>query len=268
MFEESFRGWCDLVLPGTSYLERDGTTVNLEGRLQRQRRAVIAPCPDELAWIAKLAERFEVELSPHASLVFDEISASCYGGITFGEIGEQAPLPEAARGRGAAGAEPADEDGAGRRGPAAPHLPAALLRARGRADARARVPAARRRGRAGARPTRAPAGSRRATSSRSARTGRRVELRARIARDLPPGTVRMPRGDADGLHDFVEVSELMHPHEVWWISMIKVARRHQPGDGRVRLYDLARAEGARPDAAPLRPEPRRARSGCSSRSPT
>ena len=39
MFEESFRGFCDLVLPGTSYLERDGTTVNLEGRLQRQRRA-------------------------------------------------------------------------------------------------------------------------------------------------------------------------------------------------------------------------------------
>ena len=45
MFEESFRGLADLVLPGTSYLERDGTTVNLEGRLQRQRRAVLAPVP-------------------------------------------------------------------------------------------------------------------------------------------------------------------------------------------------------------------------------
>ena len=45
MFEESFRGIADLVLPGTSYLERDGTTVNLEGRLQRQRRAVLAPVP-------------------------------------------------------------------------------------------------------------------------------------------------------------------------------------------------------------------------------
>src|SRR5207253_2967464 len=65
MFADSFAGLADLVLPGTSYLERDGTTVNLEGRLQRQRRAVIAPCPDELAWIAKLAERFGVELSPH-----------------------------------------------------------------------------------------------------------------------------------------------------------------------------------------------------------
>ncbi len=60
MFEDSFRGLADLVLPGTSYLERDGTTVNLEGRLQRQRRAVLAPIPDVLAWIAKLAERFGV----------------------------------------------------------------------------------------------------------------------------------------------------------------------------------------------------------------
>ena len=68
MFEDSFRGIADLVLPGTSYLERDGTTVNLEGRLQRQRRAVIAPVPDVTMWIAKLAERFEVELSPHVSV--------------------------------------------------------------------------------------------------------------------------------------------------------------------------------------------------------
>ncbi|HEV7639467.1 MAG TPA: 2Fe-2S iron-sulfur cluster-binding protein, partial [Gaiellaceae bacterium] len=29
MFQESFRGIADLVLPGTSYLERDGTTINL-----------------------------------------------------------------------------------------------------------------------------------------------------------------------------------------------------------------------------------------------
>ena len=96
LFEGSFGGLCDLILPGTSYLERDGTTVNLEGRLQRQRRAVIAPCPDELAWIAKLGERFGVEISPYASTLFEEVSAVCYGGISFGEIGEQASLPPAA----------------------------------------------------------------------------------------------------------------------------------------------------------------------------
>ena len=67
MFQGLAVGWADLVLPGTSYLERDGTYVNLEGRLQRLRRAAIPPAPDELAWIAKLAERFDVDLSPYAS---------------------------------------------------------------------------------------------------------------------------------------------------------------------------------------------------------
>ena len=45
MFQGLAVGWADLVLPATSYLERDGTTMNLEGRLQRQRRAVIPPVP-------------------------------------------------------------------------------------------------------------------------------------------------------------------------------------------------------------------------------
>jgi NADH-quinone oxidoreductase subunit G len=93
MFGQLVRGWADLVLPGTSYLERDGTYVNLEGRVQRLRRAVIPPGPDELAWLAKLAERFDVELSPYPAQVFEELSARAYGGIPFGEVGEEAPLP-------------------------------------------------------------------------------------------------------------------------------------------------------------------------------
>jgi NADH-quinone oxidoreductase subunit G len=69
MFSDPARGFADLVLPGTSYLERDGTIVNLEGRPQRLRRAVIPPAPDETAWIAKLAERFDVQIDPHARAV-------------------------------------------------------------------------------------------------------------------------------------------------------------------------------------------------------
>ena len=69
MFAEPVRGWVDLVLPATSYLERDGTMVNLEGRPQRLRRTVMAPVPDELAWIAKLGARFGVEIDPHARAV-------------------------------------------------------------------------------------------------------------------------------------------------------------------------------------------------------
>jgi len=98
MFHDLATGWADLVLPGTSALERDGTFVNLEGRLQRLRRTGTPPFPDELEWISQLAARFGVELSPFAAVVFAEVSERCYGGLSFGEVGERAPLrvyPEA-----------------------------------------------------------------------------------------------------------------------------------------------------------------------------
>src|SRR5207302_4528456 len=95
MFTQPVRGWVDLVLPGTSYLERDGTYVNLEGRLQRLRRAVIPPAPDELVWISRLAERFDVAVSPYPSAVFAEVSPIAFGGIPFGVVGDLAELPPA-----------------------------------------------------------------------------------------------------------------------------------------------------------------------------
>jgi NADH dehydrogenase/NADH:ubiquinone oxidoreductase subunit G len=203
LFEDSFRGLADLVLPGTSYLERDGTTVNLEGRLQRQRRAVLAPCPDELMWIAKLAERFDVALSPHTSLVFDEVSAACFGGIAFGDVGETARLPEPTR----AEAPPAWTDALPERtdgklrlvayrplfsGPAVdrtPELdfqrpPAEVQLAR--ADARAR-------------------GIRNGQTVTVSSDGTSLELRARIAGDLSAGTARIAREHAGDLHLLVEV---------------------------------------------------------------
>jgi NADH dehydrogenase/NADH:ubiquinone oxidoreductase subunit G len=204
MFEETFRGWCDLVLPGTSYLERDGTTVNLEGRLQRQRRAVIAPAPDELAWIAKLAERFGVELSPYASTVFDEVSSRCYGGLSYADIEPRATLPA-----GIESSKPVPNpastklaQGEGLRlvtyrplfsGAAVERTPElAFMQPAGEIelaadDARARG-----------------IGSGDAVRVRSNGTSR--ELRARIARDLTPGLARIPRDDAAGLHDYVEVT--------------------------------------------------------------
>jgi NADH-quinone oxidoreductase subunit G len=93
MFQGLAVGWADLVLPGTSYLERDGSYVNLEGRIQRLRRATIPPAPDELAWISQLAARFGVEVSPHPSIVFAELSEKIFGGIPYGEVGERASLP-------------------------------------------------------------------------------------------------------------------------------------------------------------------------------
>jgi NADH-quinone oxidoreductase subunit G len=92
MFHSLAVGWADLVLPGTAALEREGTMRNVEGRLQRLRRAVPAPVPDELAWLANLAARFDVDLSSHAAVVFDELSEHMYGGITLSELEERAPL--------------------------------------------------------------------------------------------------------------------------------------------------------------------------------
>ena len=92
MFHGLAVGWADLVLPGTSYLEREGTYVNIEGRLQRLRRTAAPPGPDELEWIAQLATRFGVALSPHAPAVFAEVSDRCYGGLSYSEVGERAAL--------------------------------------------------------------------------------------------------------------------------------------------------------------------------------
>jgi predicted molibdopterin-dependent oxidoreductase YjgC len=203
MFQESFRGIADLVIPAQSYLERDGTTVNLEGRLQRQRRAVLAPVPDLLAWVARLGERFGVQISPYASVVFDEVAAKCFGGIRFADGGERAALPPRAARR----AQPVPGTatpvrGTGLRlvaykplfsGPAVDRTPELeFQRPNGevqisRADARAR-------------------GIRNGQQVTVSSNGTSVELRARIVRDLQAGVLRVAEGQAEGLHEQVELA--------------------------------------------------------------
>jgi NADH-quinone oxidoreductase subunit G len=94
MFQGLVVGWADLVLPGTSYLERDGSSTNLEGRVQRLRRAVVPPSPDETAWLAKLAARFGVELSPYPSLVYEELYGEPFASLGRGSV--PAPSTKAA----------------------------------------------------------------------------------------------------------------------------------------------------------------------------
>jgi NADH-quinone oxidoreductase subunit G len=93
MFHELAAGWADLILPATGSLERDGTSMNLEGRVQRLRRTVPPPCPDELAWISKLAARFDVEVPPHAAGVFAELAGQAFRDLSLGDLGPHAPLP-------------------------------------------------------------------------------------------------------------------------------------------------------------------------------
>ena len=49
--------------------------------------------------------------------------------------------------------------------------------------------------------------SRDETSASRCSNGTSRDLRARIARDLAPGLARIPRDDAIGLHEYVEVSK-------------------------------------------------------------
>ena len=75
MYQGLATGWADLVLPATSYLERDGTVVNLEGRpAAAAPRGRAARFPTSSPGSPSWPRRFGVELSPHASVVFDELA--------------------------------------------------------------------------------------------------------------------------------------------------------------------------------------------------
>jgi predicted molibdopterin-dependent oxidoreductase YjgC len=93
MYRRGLPEWADVVLPATSYLERDGTTMNLEGRLQRQRRAVIPPATDETAVIAELGRRLGVAIPASVPELFAELSERVYGGLDYGAVDEHSELP-------------------------------------------------------------------------------------------------------------------------------------------------------------------------------
>jgi hypothetical protein len=204
MFHGLAAGWADLVLPGTSYLERDGTYVNLEGRLQRLRRAVQPPCPDELEWISQLGAKLGVEIAPYASTLFEQISQSCYGGISFVDVGERAPL----RGYDNAPAHvdapalpaPAPTDGGLRlvaykplfSGPAVERV-SELQFQRPQAEAEIAADDAQRHGVTNGAEVTLTAGD------------HSVTLRARVNKKLRPGVVRVARERAGGLQGTVEL---------------------------------------------------------------
>jgi NADH-quinone oxidoreductase subunit G len=204
MFRRLLTPMADLILPGTSYLERDGTYVNLEGRLQRLRRAAIPPAPDELAILARLAQRFDVELSPHPALVFDEVSTIAYGGLPFGEVGEQAAL----RPRVPGGPVPVpgtetrpEETGPGLRlvtykplfsGPAVERVPELQFQRPGPEVELSRDDARR-------------LGISDGQTVKVRSNGTSLELRARLSRELAAGVARIPDEHAAGLEGRVEI---------------------------------------------------------------
>jgi NADH-quinone oxidoreductase subunit G len=201
MFQGLAVGWADLVLPGTGYLERDGTYVNLEGRLQRLRRAVIPPAPDELAWISKLADRLQVDVSPFPSAVFAELSDLIYDGVPFGQVGEHAALrPRTEAAPEPLPTEPPAPEGALRlvryrplfSGPAVERIPELQFQRPGpevelsRHDAEAR-------------------GIANGETVTVSHDGTSLELRARVNRALRAGVVRIPLEHAGDLGGAVEL---------------------------------------------------------------
>ena len=206
MFHELAGGWADLILPSTAALERDGTSMNLEGRVQRLRRAVPASVP----------RRARVDLEARGPLRRRR-PATRDGRL---RRGRRAPLPrpDARRpraARAASGAAGVRRPRASRRRPPAPRTEGAGLRLhryrplfsgpRRRARPRARLPASRARRRALASPTPSRAGSRTATRCVVRSNGTSVELRARVNRRLVDGVARVADEHAGDLHPAVEV---------------------------------------------------------------
>ena len=205
MFHGLAGGWADLILPATGALERDGTSMNLEGRVQRVRRAVPPPCPDELAWISKLGARFGVAIPARAAGVFDELATELYRDLALDDLGLHAPLaarhayvaPEPAT---TPAPEPVAESGALRlqryrplfSGPAVERVPELDFQ---RSERDVELSAA-------------DAASRGVADGdvvivRSNRTS--VELRARVNRKLIDGVARVAEEHAGELHPVVEV---------------------------------------------------------------
>jgi formate dehydrogenase alpha subunit len=84
----------DVVLPGTTFAEKDGTFTNTERRVQRVRQAVSPRGDSRPDWqiICELARRMGYEMAyQDPSAIMDEISSltPSYGGIDYGRIEEE-----------------------------------------------------------------------------------------------------------------------------------------------------------------------------------
>ena len=194
MFQSDLTAWSHVVLPGTSYLEREGTFVNLEGR-----RAAAPPGRrPERARRARVARRGSASAS-----------ASPIDPWAAPGRGEQAELRARRRVRLVA-ARPAGADRQGRPGPGSSSS------ATGRSSAAPPSSASRsssssgprRRGRARPRGRGRRAGSHAGETVRVSSNGTTKELRARLSRRLRDRRRRgSPAEHAEGLADRVQVEK-------------------------------------------------------------
>jgi NADH-quinone oxidoreductase subunit G len=189
MFQSAVTSWSHVVFPGTSYLEREGTVVNLESRPQRLRRAVAPPGPDELELLARLGERLGAAVDPWAAPSAED----------------RAELPP---GDPNAWSQPDPDAPAAR--PAAPGLGLVRYRALFSGPAIERIPELQFQ-----RPSAEVELAHEDAETRGIATGDQVavssngtsrELRARVNRRLRAGVVRIAAEHAEGLADHVQVT--------------------------------------------------------------
>ena len=189
MFMSKLTGWSHLVLPGTGYLEREGTFVNLEGRRQRLRRAVAPPWEDELVWLSALCARFGIGVP-----LWPDVSS----------LEELAPLPPPGKRVAAKAPKPRARKAAGKglevvryrplfSGAAVERVPELQFQ-RPEPEVELALADARSRG--------ITTGDAVTVSS----NGTSAALRASVSRRLRPGVVRIADEHAAGLEDRVEVA--------------------------------------------------------------
>lgn len=93
LFHTETTAFADVILPGASFAEKDGTFTNLERRLQRVNKA-IEPLAGKAEWqvICEIATRMGYPMHyNHPSEIMDEIAflAPNWGGISYDRLGSQ-----------------------------------------------------------------------------------------------------------------------------------------------------------------------------------
>ena len=191
MFQSDLTAWSHVVVPGTSYLEREGTFVNLEGRAQRLRRAVVPTGPDELEWLSRLARALRRRGRPLGRALAPASRPSCAPGDEFAW---SQPEPQAPTGK-----------------PAGPGLELVRYRTLFSGAAVERVPQLQfQRPAAEVELAHEDAATREIAAGETVRVssnGTTRELRARLSRKLRAGVVRIPAEHAEGLADRVQVEK-------------------------------------------------------------
>ncbi len=94
-FTNGVTSQAQFVFPLDVEHERDGSVINLEGRVQRVRPS-LAPVSGvpQLEWSSRLAGFLEITTHHHSAKAFNELAATnaAFAGLSWGELGDRAPL--------------------------------------------------------------------------------------------------------------------------------------------------------------------------------